>query len=183
MEHLRRVQAKPEFAGRGVLPLVLAVLAYAADEAEGAGWGHANVTLHADGSVTVPDDGRGTDTRRDADGRPIKPIMATPDLRFFDHPTAQTLADGDPRRGISVVAALSEWLVHENRRAEGAWYQRYEAGVPVMELLPVAADGSTGTSVRFLPVPGLLRLSLDAVRLISATRTPDLRVTVSDQRL
>jgi DNA gyrase/topoisomerase IV subunit B len=35
-----------------------------------------------------------------------------------------------PRRGISVVAALSEWLVHTNRRRDDAWTQRYEHGIP-----------------------------------------------------
>jgi topoisomerase-4 subunit B len=77
---------------------MLEVLAHAADEAGCAG--RAEVTLHADGSVTIADDGRGTDTRRDAHGRPVKkPVMATPDLRFFDHPNAQTLSDGPPGVG------------------------------------------------------------------------------------
>lgn len=68
-----------------------------------------------------------------------KPVMATKDLRFFDHPGAQLLPDGQPRRGMSVVAALSEWLVHTNRRAGGAWTQRYEHGVPATGLNPIAA--------------------------------------------
>ncbi|MFF0220538.1 hypothetical protein [Streptomyces vinaceus] len=69
--------------------------------------------------------------------------MATKDLRFFDHPEAQLLPDGHPRRGMSVVAALSEWLVHTNRHADGAWVQRYEHGVPVTGLTAVPDDGST----------------------------------------
>lgn len=53
--------------------LILEVLAYAADEAESTGRaGRGIVTLHADGSVSVADDGRGTDTRVDAAGRVIK---------------------------------------------------------------------------------------------------------------
>lgn len=92
--------------------LVLEAVAHAADEAEAKGEGRCTVTLHADGSVSVADDGRGTDTRFDAHGRPVKkPVVATKDLRFFDHPDAQLLPDGHPRRGMSVVAALTEWLV------------------------------------------------------------------------
>ncbi len=76
--------------------------------------------------------------------------MSTRDLRFFDFPDAQALPDGQPRRGISVVAALSDWLVHTNRRQEGAWTQRYEHGVPETALVEIEGDGTTGTTVRFL---------------------------------
>ncbi|MGW1466734.1 ATP-binding protein [Streptomyces sp. NPDC002308] len=151
--HLAEVRSDPAgFAPGGTAHLVLEVIAYAADEAEDRGGGHCTVTLHPDGSVSVEDDGRGTDTRIDARGRPVKkPVMATKDLRFFDHPCARTLPDGHPRRGMSVVAALSEWLVHTNRRTGSAWTQRYEYGVPVTGLTPVTAHTATGTTVRFRP--------------------------------
>uniref|UniRef100_A0AAU2UX35 DNA topoisomerase (ATP-hydrolyzing) n=1 Tax=Streptomyces sp. NBC_00003 TaxID=2903608 RepID=A0AAU2UX35_9ACTN len=151
VDHLSRIRNdSPTFAPGGIRHLVLEVVAYAADEAESRGAGKCVVTLHADGSISVEDDGRGTDTRYDADGRPIKkPVMATKDLRFFDHPDAQVLPDGHPRRGMSVVAALSEWLVHTNRRVGGAWVQRYEHGVPTTDLTPIDEDGGTGTTVHF----------------------------------
>ncbi|MFG3281400.1 ATP-binding protein [Streptomyces sp. NPDC048111] len=137
------------YAPGGILHLILEVVAYAADEAESRGAGRCLVTLGADGSVSVADDGRGTDTRFDAEGRPVKkPVMATKDLRFFDHPDAQPLPDGRPRRGMSTVAALSTWLVHTNRRADGAWVQRYEHGVPVTDLTPLEGDGNGGDSDR-----------------------------------
>lgn len=81
--------------------MILEVLAYAGDEANALGRiGDATVDYHDDGAVTVIDDGRGTDTRRDASGRRIrKPVMATKDVRFFDAPDAPLLPDGLPRRG------------------------------------------------------------------------------------
>ncbi|WP_327178564.1 ATP-binding protein [Streptomyces sp. NBC_01335] len=166
--HLAEVRSDPAvFAPGGSGHLILEVIAYAADEAEDRGSGRCTVTLHPDGSVSVADDGRGTDTRLDARGRPVKkPVMATKDLRFFDRPGAQTLPDGHPRRGMSVVAALSEWLVHTNRRADGAWTQRYERGVPVTDLTAVTdrgttgSTGSTGTTVRFRPCAELRTASL-----------------------
>ncbi|MFK0049865.1 ATP-binding protein [Streptomyces sp. NPDC090741] len=169
-DHLGRIrQDQAVFAPGGLPHLLLEVVAYAADEAECTGGGRCTVTLHADGSVSVADEGRGTDTRLDGHGRPVKkPIMATKDLRFFDHPEAQILPDGHPRRGMSVVAALSEWLVHTNRRAGGAWVQRYEHGVPTTDLTPIAdagATGTTGTTVHFRPA--------ESLRAAGGAPTPD----------
>ena len=151
--HLRYVRRNPgEFAPGGVAHLILEVLAYAAEEAESTGHGKAVVTVHPDGSVSVADDGRGTDTRADGHGGFVKkPVMSTKDLRFFDFPGKQWLPDGHPRRGVSVVAGLSDWLVHTNRRHNGSWTQRYERGVPVTDLTPIADDGTTGTTVHFSP--------------------------------
>jgi DNA gyrase subunit B len=185
VEHLAEIRDNPaRFAPGGLLHLVLEVVAYAADEAASTGGGHGRVTLHADGSVSVADDGRGTDTRHDASGNPIrKPVMATKDLRFFDTtPAAQQLADGHPRRGMSVVAALSDWLVHTNRRSDGAWTQRYEHGLPVTDLVPIDGDHTTGTTVHFMPgrtVPTTARPS--ASELSRLARWPHLSVEVVDQ--
>ncbi len=144
--------------------LVLEVLAYANDEAEALGRrGLAVVTLHPDGSVEIRDDGRGTDTRRDDAGRIVrKPVMATQDVRFADPGSAPRLADRRPRLGMSSVAAVSRWLVHTNRREEGAWSQRYEHGVPTTTLADVAgcAGEGTGTSVRFLPDPAYVTVGV-----------------------
>ncbi|MET8143042.1 hypothetical protein ABZU32_22290 [Sphaerisporangium sp. NPDC005288] len=180
--HLAGIRRDPaEFAPGGVRHLILEVLAYAADEAASTGAGRCTVTLHPDGSVSVADEGRGTDTRFDEHGRPVKkPVMASKDLRFFDDPGAETLPDGHPRRGMSVVAALSEWLVHTNRRLSGSWIQRYEQGVPVSGLETVAGDGATGTTVHFLPDLHLPPLAGDLRRL--ADGRPGLVVTVDDRR-
>lgn len=85
-------------AGGGLLHLVLEVVAYADDEAEDRDRrGSCSVTIHADGSVSVADDGRGTDPRGDEHGVPIKkPVIATKDLRFFDAPERVHLPDGKP---------------------------------------------------------------------------------------
>jgi len=77
--------------------------------------------------------------------------MATKDLRFFDAPDAPLLPDGHPRRGMSAVAALSDRLVHHNRRHNGAWIQEYRYGLPVTNLVPVETDTTTGTTVTFWP--------------------------------
>jgi DNA gyrase subunit B len=155
-EHLGQIRSDPaRYAPGGLIHLVLEVIAYPDDEAESAGRrGTCTVTLHTDGSIAIEDNGRGTDTRVDEHGRLIKkPIMATQDLRFFANPSSPLLPDGQPRRGMSVVAALSDWLVHTNRRLNGSWSQRYEHGLPVTDLQPISSDGTTGTTVHFRPDP------------------------------
>ena len=179
--HLRAIRDDPgTFAPGGVRHLLHEVLAYVADEALAAPGvaPRCEVALAADGSVRLRDDGRGTDTRRDSKGRTFrKPVMATKDLRFFDAPFAQQLPDGRPRRGMSVVAALSHWLLHENRRLDGAWCQRDEGGLPLDDLVALEPDGSTGTLVHFLPLAGLMSLQDgDLARLQS--QWPTLQLTV-----
>ena len=186
-EHLAQVRRAPEvFAAGGTTHLILEVLAYAADEAEWTGTiGRCRVILHADGSVSVADNGRGTDTRPDARDQPVKkPIMATKDLRFFDSPDAQQLPDGRPRRGVSAVAALSPWLVHTNRRRNGAWTQRYEHGIPVTGLLSIPGQDTTGTTVHFLAadsVRSMQAVSPSELRRLAAM-WPQLAVEVIDER-
>jgi topoisomerase IV subunit B len=186
-EHLAQVRDRPDvFAAGGATHLILEVLAYAAEEVGAAGAsGRCVVTLHADGSVSVADNGRGTDTRHDADGRPVrKPVMATKDLRFFDLPDPQLLPDGHPRRGMSTVAALSTWLFHTNRRRTGAWTQRYEHGIPVTALVAIPGDETTGTTVRFLPtddVRAMREVSPSSLRRAAATWS-QLIVEVIDER-
>ena len=185
-EHLALVRRHPAvFAPGGSAHLILEVMAYAADEAEATTSGRCVVTLHGDGSMSVSDNGRGTDTRYDEHGQPIKkPVMATRDLRFFDFPDAQLLPDGHPRRGMSVVAALSEWLVHTNRRRDGAWTQRYEHGIPVTDLFPIDNDDASGTSMHFLPVEALrAAAAVTAAELMRTAARPHLSVEVIDQRV
>ena len=185
-EHLAVVRRHPAlFSPGGSLHLILEVIAYPADEAEGATSGRCVVTMHGDGSVSVSDNGRGTDTRYDDHGQPIrKPVMATKDLRFFDFPEAQLLPDDHPRRGMSVVAALSPWLIHTNRRRNGAWTQCYEHGIPVTDMASIDDDETTGTTVHFLPDEALRAAkAVPAAELRQLTAWPHLSVEVIDQRI
>jgi DNA gyrase subunit B len=186
--HLAEVRQHPtRFAPGGVLHLVLEVIAYAAEEAESTGAGRCVVTLHDDGSVSVADNGRGTETRYDERGRPVrKPVMATKDLRYFDFPDAQRLPDGHARRGMSVVAALSQRLIHTNRRHDGAWTQRYEHGLPVTGLVSIPDNDTTGTAVRFLPGAAIGttgELSTPELAELTLTAWSRLRVEILDERL
>jgi DNA gyrase subunit B len=176
-----------QYAAGGLLHLVLEVLAYPLDEAAPEGtttW--ARVVLHGDGSISVEDNGRGTDTRYDEAGVPmVKPIMATRDLRFFGVPDAEVLPDGRPRSGMSVVAALSSWLTHTNRRVDGrGWVQRYERGLPPGPATEIEAGDTTGTLVRFLPDPDVFgpeTLSAEALRASFADLDIKIKIEVLEE--
>lgn len=148
------------------LHAVLEVLAYADEESASRGARGSVVVTLGDETVTVDDDGRGTETRLDAAGRVIrKPVMSTRDVRFFDEIDAALLPDGLPRRGMSSVAAHAERLVHTNQRGGRSWSQEYRHGVPEDELVAVAVRGRSGTVVGFSH-PGLA--SFDASTLAEA---------------
>ena len=180
-DHLEQIRADPrQYVPGGLVHLILEVVAYPEDEAESAGHrGACTVTLHTDGSVAIEDNGRGTDTRVDEHGQLIKkPIMATQDLRFFANPATPLLPDGNPRRGMSVVAALSDWLVHTNRRLNGSWTQRYEHGLPVTDLDAIPAGATTGTTVHFHPDAAYLADDITAEELRSLLSFPNLDIHV-----
>jgi topoisomerase-4 subunit B len=183
-EHLARIRSSADsYAPSGALHLLHEVLAYVADEVEALADTSCEVTVHTDGSIAVQDHGRGTDTRRDQAGRIVrKPVMGTQDLRFFDNAASQTLPDGHPRRGMSVVAALSDWLLHQNRRPDGAWQQRYERGVPVTDLQELPADGTTGTVVRFRPAAGLEPIDVADLPAVLCEDWPAFAIRVHDRR-
>lgn len=153
LEHLAAMQrelSRPGASG-GRRHLILEILAYAQDKATAnSRRGTVAVTRNADGSVTVDDDGRGTDTRVDGEGRIVrKPVMSTADVRFADPARAPVLPDGLPRRGMSSVAAVSALLVHENHRENGSWAQTYRHGIPDVDLKSVESRGYSGTVVTF----------------------------------
>lgn len=182
---LRHVESLRATAARRPVALshaVLEVLAYAVDEAREGSTTRVHVVLHPDGSVEVADDGRGTDTRLDATGTPVvKPVMATPDLRFFDAAEPPLLDDGLPRRGMSTVTSVCTWLVHHNRRVEGGWSRRYEHGAPVGPpvVVPLDPELGTGTSVRFRPDPALVVGALDVTTASALVAAAPVEVVVS----
>lgn len=187
LSHLDEIRRDARtLAPGGPLHLALEVLAYPVDEAVEGTTTRIRVVLHADGSISVADNGRGTETRVDADGvARVKPIMATKDLRFYGRDDAPLLPDGHRRSGISVVAALSDWVVHTNRRAEGGWQQRFERGLPQGALEVLLEQASTGTVVHFQPdstlVPG--SLTADELRRAATAHAGTVPVEVVAERM
>ena len=115
------------------------------------------VTLEADGSATVEDNGRGVPVDLHATGLPAARVVYTTlhaGGKFDD--SAYKTSGGLHGVGSSVVNALSVYMDVEISRDGYVHHDRFERGKPVVELedglLPkIAKTRKTGTKVNFLP--------------------------------
>ncbi|HVL46971.1 MAG TPA: DNA topoisomerase (ATP-hydrolyzing) subunit B [Candidatus Thermoplasmatota archaeon] len=138
---------------RGLHHLVYELVDNSVDEALAGRCSAIEVTLHKDGSVTVSDDGQGIPTDiHPKYGKPALEIVLT-QLHAggkFDR-GAYKVSGGLHGVGLSVVAALSEWLettvVYRGEKA----FVRLERGVPVAPMQRLGPAPGHGTSQRFKP--------------------------------
>jgi DNA gyrase/topoisomerase IV subunit B len=119
--------------------------------------GHAHrlsITLHADQSVTIEDDGRGIPVEMHASARPCVEVALTEfhGTGTFDGHTKHVHL-GLHGLGMVVVNAVSSSLVVEIARGGSLYRQTYQAGVPTAPLAVVGATTKTGTRITFAPDP------------------------------
>ncbi len=139
---------------RALHHLFAEVLDNAMDEAVA---GHAKlieVTLDADGTLTVKDDGRGmpVDQHPKYPGKSALEVIMTmlhSGGKFSGK--AYETSGGLHGVGVSVVNALSEQLTVGVWRDGFEWRQSFSRGKPVDALQQVAPSRKKGTAVRFLP--------------------------------
>jgi DNA gyrase subunit B len=144
---------------RALHHLVYEVVDNSIDEALAGACDTITIILHADGSVTVADNGRGIPvgphpTKKDARGKPMETldvVMTVIGAGGKFGGGGYKVSGGLHGVGVSAVNALSEWMEVEVRRDGKRYTQRYERGVPQGTIKVSGKVGANehGTTQRF----------------------------------
>jgi DNA gyrase subunit B len=195
LEGLEAVRKRPHMYIRGVGAeglhhLVYEVVDNSVDEALA---GHAKtveLTIHANGSLSVQDDGRGI---------PVGPhpteSMDTLDVVMtklhaggkFDS-NSYKVSGGLHGVGVSCVNALSEWMEVEVYRNGQIYKQRYQTGIPGGAVKTIGTTSLRGTKVTFKPDATVLEATDFNFDVLSnrmrelAFLNPGLRILMRDER-
>jgi len=157
---LEHVRTRPsmyigDVGERGLHHLIWEILDNAVDEHMAGYADQISLTIHADNSVTVEDNGRGIPVD-------IHPETGIPAVQMvftmlgaggkFDKKVYR-YSGGLHGVGASVVNALSEWLVVEVYRDGLIYRQEYRRGEPITEVRTIGKTTKRGTKVTFKPDP------------------------------
>jgi DNA gyrase subunit B len=199
LEGLEPVRLRPGMyigstGARGLHHLVYEVVDNSVDEALAGRNDKIEVTLHPDNSVTVRDYGSGipVDTMADQGMSALTVVLTKLHAggKFGGEDAAYKVSGGLHGVGVSVVNALSEWLVAEVRRGGKVYRQEFTRGAPNgdVEVVGKAEKGETGTTIMFLPDAEIfdeVEYSADTLQQRlreTAFLTRGLRIVLTDER-
>ena len=176
----------------GLHHLVKELVDNAIDEAMGGYCNHIEVTVHGDNSVTVTDNGRGipVDMHEKMHKSALEVALTVLHAGGKFGGSGYKVSGGLHGVGLSVVNALSTWLIAEVKRDGKLYYQEYSYGEPKAPVKAVKdiPEGESGTSITFLANDKIFdevnynfEILADRMREL-AFLNAGVRITVSDER-
>ncbi len=159
LEGLEAVRVRPGmYIGatdqRGLHHLIQEVVDNSIDEVMAGYADTVKTVIHADGSVTIEDNGRGipVDEHHQRPGlSTLEVVMTVLHAGGKFGGGGYQISSGLHGVGVSVVNALSDWCQVDVKRDGRIWRQRYEKGIPVTPLIDAGPAEGTGTITSFLP--------------------------------
>ncbi|WP_373600172.1 DNA topoisomerase (ATP-hydrolyzing) subunit B [Paraclostridium bifermentans] len=138
---------------RGLHHLVYEVVDNSIDEALAGYCSDIYVSINEDGSILVRDNGRGipVEVHPKTGKSTLETVLTVLHAGGKFGGGGYKVSGGLHGVGISVVNALSEWLVAEVHHGGKIYSQRYEKGVATSEIKVVGETKITGTTITFKP--------------------------------
>ncbi|HET8539804.1 MAG TPA: DNA topoisomerase (ATP-hydrolyzing) subunit B [Anaeromyxobacter sp.] len=196
LEGLEAVRKRPhmyigDVGERGLHHLVYEVVDNSVDEAMAGRANEINVTIHADNSITIVDNGSGI---------PVGPHATVKGMDTLDvvmtklhaggkfESNAYKVSGGLHGVGVTCVNALSDWLKVEVYREGKVFAQRYERGQPTGKVTAVGETQRRGTKITFKPDTSVFEITEFSFETLSgrlrelAFLNAGLRITIEDER-
>ncbi|HBT81180.1 TPA: DNA topoisomerase (ATP-hydrolyzing) subunit B [Candidatus Giovannonibacteria bacterium] len=148
------------------------------------------VTLLPKNRVRVVDDGRGipVETHKQTKKSALETVMTTLHAGGKFGGESYKVSGGLHGVGVSVVNALSKYLVAEVCRDGERWQQEYERGEPLAKVKKIGSCKGSGTAITFEPDSEIFReIRFDLDTILEHLRqqaylTPGVKIQIKDER-
>ena len=195
LEGLEAVRVRPGMyigstSSTGLHHLVWEIVDNAVDEAMAGYCSQIEVTVHADNSITVVDDGRGIPV----DEHPVKKIPTLEVVMTILHAggkfdnSAYKVSGGLHGVGVSVVNALSKKMTVQVARDGKVYEMQFSRGVTTQKMKEVGTSETTGTTVTFWPDEEIFETTVYDYDILhdrlqqTAFLNKNLKITLTDER-